>query len=273
MSTRAASVATSQRAKQNLVNLLFKPQHARQGQVAHRRLDCHSYSYLDLRQEYLKRIQHLHPDKAASRLSDLVVGDNTSTSTVGGENDGSATNSDGKNLKELWNEELNWKDVMQSDKKKGQEAFVELQEAWTKYNKISKEMRRGRKDNDEEHGFTMFGVGCSFSDNAEESRKRAEIMDQASRGWFASAQLEDGSQRLSSSSSSKSSEIKKGSSSWRTGTRRSTNTGLKLVNEAYDEERSDGNEEYKHSSKKIGKKGKSLIDHLIPPSQRKHLHR
>lgn len=42
---------------------------------------------------------------------------------------------------------------------------------------------------DGNNNFTMFGVGCSFSDTPIEREKRNEIMDQASKGWFPSASL------------------------------------------------------------------------------------
>ena len=63
MSTRAASVATSQTAKRTLVNLLFQSKYTRKGPDAHRKLDVASYSYVELRDAYLKRIQLIHPDK------------------------------------------------------------------------------------------------------------------------------------------------------------------------------------------------------------------
>ena len=42
---------------------------------------------------------------------------------------------------------------------------------------------------DGNNNFTMFGVGCSFSDTPIEREKRNEIMEQASKGWFPSASL------------------------------------------------------------------------------------
>jgi hypothetical protein len=42
---------------------------------------------------------------------------------------------------------------------------------------------------DRNNNFTMFGVGCSFSDTPIEREKRNEIMEQASKGWFPSASL------------------------------------------------------------------------------------
>ena len=66
---------------------------------------------------------------------------------------------------------------------KGHSEFVQLQSAWTEYEKLAKMMTKvgsGSSDAD----FTLFGVGCSFSDSPEEQRKRSEIMDEAGRGWF-----------------------------------------------------------------------------------------
>ena len=73
MSTRAASVATSQTAKRTLVNLLFQSKYTRKGPDAHRKLDVASYSYVELRDAYLKRIQLIHPDKATSLQSQKVM--------------------------------------------------------------------------------------------------------------------------------------------------------------------------------------------------------
>jgi DnaJ-class molecular chaperone len=70
--------------------------------------------------------------------------------------------------------------------------FVELKEAWQRYEELAKTMRRVEKGDNEASSFTMFGVGCSFSDNDEERAQREEIMDQASRGWFSSGALGNG---------------------------------------------------------------------------------
>lgn len=66
------------------------------------------------------------------------------------------------------------------------EAFVELRDAWDEYEKVAKMLEAaGTAD----ANFTMFGVGCSFSDNPEEMALRAEITDQACRGWFSAGSL------------------------------------------------------------------------------------
>lgn len=70
--------------------------------------------------------------------------------------------------------------------------FVELQEAWTKYEEVAKMMKT--VDNGApEANFTLFGVGCSFADNDAERDWRADITEQASRGWFTSGLLSDSS--------------------------------------------------------------------------------
>lgn len=51
---------------------------------------------------------------------------------------------------------------------------------------MMKNVKGGEK---EEANFTMFGVGCSFSDSPEEQQRRAEITDQACRGWFSGGQI------------------------------------------------------------------------------------
>lgn len=63
MSTRAVSAVSSRRAKQELVRLLFGKKYRRGGPEAHRKLDPSIYSYSDLKQAYLQRLQVLHPDK------------------------------------------------------------------------------------------------------------------------------------------------------------------------------------------------------------------
>jgi hypothetical protein len=70
--------------------------------------------------------------------------------------------------------------------------FVELKEAWQRYEELAKSMRRVEKGDNEASSFTMFGVGCSFCDNDEERAQREEIMDQACRGWFSSGALGNG---------------------------------------------------------------------------------
>ena len=152
MSTRAAAAATSRRAKQELVRLLFGPQYVGKGPEAHRKLDSSSYSYSDLRKAYLERIHAIHPDKFRNKIS-LILG----------------------------NDAQNVKDDLHS-------RFVELQDAWDRYEKVAKMMNVTKSDK-QEAGFTMFGVGCSFSDSPEERALRSEITDQACRGWFSSGEI------------------------------------------------------------------------------------
>ena len=73
---------------------------------------------------------------------------------------------------------------------KGHSEFVELQSAWAEYEKLAKMMTKvggGSSDAD----FTLFGVGCSFSDSPEEQQKRSEIMDEACRGWFTAGAISE----------------------------------------------------------------------------------
>jgi DnaJ-class molecular chaperone len=64
--SRAATAATSGRAKQELVRLLFGQKYARKGPDAHRKLDHAIYSYSELRQSYYGTLQEIHPDKNKS---------------------------------------------------------------------------------------------------------------------------------------------------------------------------------------------------------------
>ena len=59
-----------------------------------------------------------------------------------------------------------------------------LREAWEHY--LHTERGEGDKD-----GFTAFGVGCSFSDSADEQRERAEVTEMASRGKMNQRKLAD----------------------------------------------------------------------------------
>merc|ERR1719223_1677148 len=84
--------------------------------------------------------------------------------------------------------------------------FIELKSAWEEYNSTVKRHTGGRSNPNKQHSdddiweggddFTMFGVGCSFSDSPEERDLRNEIMDQACRGWFSSGALPPAGNRL-----------------------------------------------------------------------------
>jgi curved DNA-binding protein CbpA len=83
------------------------------------------------------------------------------------------------------------------------QSFTELQAAWDKYEDIAKMMKKvSNGEQKEDANFTMFGVGCSFSDSPEERAMRDEIMDQASRGWFSSGLLPDRNDSGNNSASS-----------------------------------------------------------------------
>lgn len=156
MSSRASTAISSRRAKQELVRLLFGAKYARKGPEAHSKLDPARYSFTDLRKAYLERLQTIHPDKlkhAVSLDSDAFSRQSSS---------------------------IDKKEKQQQQPLHGQ--FVELQEAWDNYEEVAKMI--ARVGNPDDANFTLFGVGCSFSDNAEERAMRDEIMDQACRGWF-----------------------------------------------------------------------------------------
>jgi hypothetical protein len=174
-STRAAAASNSRRIKQRLVNILFREQHSKQGRDSHQKLDFASYSYAELRKAYLEKVQILHPDKIEFKKKD-VTKFNFPPAMKWGEIEESPT----------------WRDVEAAIKKESSrdlhEKFVDLKEAWDDYEKVGK-LTKSRSDRDIQNNFTMFGVGCSFSDNPDEQRRRAEIMDQASRGWFSAGQI------------------------------------------------------------------------------------
>ncbi len=196
MTTRAAAVATSQRAKQHLVNLLFRSENGGKGRSAHSKLDFASYSYLDLKTAYLKQVQKIHPDKAIHLDLDLYGKNDSDKETTKQDFTNTSPSSSS------WNDNSSWKDVVSASTTKSQtkgaaSAFIELQEAWANYDKVSKQIRRGRAATESQmrgvqEDFTAFGVGCSFSDSAEESKRRADIMDQAGKGFILAGQLGEG---------------------------------------------------------------------------------
>lgn len=76
-----------------------------------------------------------------------------------------------------------------SQKDELHQKFVELQDAWDKYETVVRMLKNVSGGDKEEANFTMFGVGCSFSDSPEEQKRRAEITDQACRGWFSGGEI------------------------------------------------------------------------------------
>ncbi len=185
MSTRAAAAANSRRVKQRLVKILFGSKYSMGGRDSHRQLDSASYSYTDLRKAYIQKIQTLHPDRFN------VNALNSKSHAVSENDDENSQEPPRTEFNSTWGENINWRSTAEAigRKKVGHEAFVELQDAWAAYDNMAKKMK-GKSDNIVvEDNFTMFGVGCSFSDNPSEQRMRAEIMDQACKGWFSSGQL------------------------------------------------------------------------------------
>ena len=174
-STRAAAASNSQRIKQRLVKILFSEQYSNQGRDSHRKLNFASYSYEELRKAYLQKVQILHPDKIEFKKKHVHK---FQLPTAMKCEDAEGTSS--------------WRKVEETIKKQASrdlhEKFVDLKEAWDQYEKVGKLMK-SRSDRDIQNNFTMFGVGCSFSDNPDEQRRRAEIMDQASRGWFSAGRI------------------------------------------------------------------------------------
>jgi hypothetical protein len=179
--SRAATASHSRRVKERLVKILYATEYSRQGREAHRKLDFATYSYDELRQAYIQKVQLLHPDKLQSR--ELETRDKEEKSTA-----------DNSPQDEKWGdvEPTSWKSVheaiTQQNHRDRYQAFVDLKDAWDEYEKIAKVMKRG-SGRETQSNFTMFGVGCSFSDNPYEQQRRAEIMDQACRGWFSAGQL------------------------------------------------------------------------------------
>jgi hypothetical protein len=80
-----------------------------------------------------------------------------------------------------------------------QQQFIQLQDAWNRFEELAKVMRTMHHHRDNtHHNFTLFGVGCSFADSEQERNLRNQFTDQACRGWFSAGALtQDSSVKLS----------------------------------------------------------------------------
>ena len=254
--TRAASATVSLRAKQELVRLLFGNKLSRKGPQAHRLLDHSIYSYADLRTAYLERIHVLHPDKKRSQDKTTTAQSDSSNSAANGQ--WSATTGDENNS---------------FFKTTDTSRFVELQEAWNRYEEVAKMMKKvgqgsdGRNMQAIDANFTMFGVGCSFSDNDEEREMRNRIMDQASRGWFTAGELSertavDHQQQQGEESSTSGTNGGRGRIQQSTVSPLTSDDMFDLM-EGEDHDRDRGETDESRAKARF-----SLISHLIPPHKR-----
>ena len=230
--TRAASATASLRAKQELVRLLFGREYSRRGPQAHRLLDHSIYSYADLRAAYLERIHFLHPDKKNANSSSSS---SSAKPAIEDENDGNRTTDAAR--------------------------FVELQEAWNRYEEIAKMMKKvgqGSRDGNArvDANFTMFGVGCSFSDNEEEREMRNRIMDQASRGWFSAGEL-----------SERTEDRREGGKSSRQHEQELALPRL-ISDDMFDQMAGEDHDRENDKAQSKPKAQTTLISHLIPPHRR-----
>ncbi len=184
---RAAAAANSKKVKQRLVNVLFGKDYSKRGREAHKKLDFAAYSYDDLRKAYFEKVQLLHPDKSVNQslTQDQYVQTISSLDQQ-------------KEHTKLPTEPLegNWRDVQNAmqrhNYKSTNEEFIDLKEAWEDYHRISKVMKKGNNARSVKTDFTMFGVGCSFSDSPAEQKKRSDMMDQACRGWLSAGRIGEG---------------------------------------------------------------------------------
>jgi hypothetical protein len=240
MGTRAANATFSLRAKEKLVKLLFggtrnhplgSDNVSTRSQVCPKLLDHAGYSYQDLKAAYYERIQQLHPDKQKSLVHE----------------------------QQKLNQRVHKKEpkAASSSKSSNTTQFMELQEAWRDYEEFAKMMKKvGEADAD----FTLFGVGCSFSDSEVEREQRSKIMDQASRGWFAAGSIT-------------SSVIEDATSRTATANVNSFRTRLSIDDmfEAHDQnsnEKSFSSGRADQTTKSEQALKSSLIAHLIPPHKR-----
>jgi curved DNA-binding protein CbpA len=185
--TRAGSAAFSRRAKEEIIRVLFGRHQQQQQQQHVKPADGMSYTYSELKRAYLRRIQEIHPDKhKAKKLSSsrLPLHRSLASSSLSP----AVASPNNKNTN--------------NDMERYHRQFTELQQAWDRYETLVKSLKKDMvgKDNDDETdrrtdttaydaNFTLFGVGCSFSDSDAERNLRNEITDQACRGWFSSGAL------------------------------------------------------------------------------------
>jgi hypothetical protein len=178
MTTRAGAASLALRAKQEIVRILHGAGHHHS-----------SFSFRDLKRAFLQRAHEIHPDKQQQHQQQQTT---TTTTTMT-----KATSV------ELGDDD----DDTASKKSRATSKFIQLKEAWIRYEKTSKipaGLHRPKGSDDDgsrggplswqqqEGSFTMFGVGCSFSDNDSERQKRTKIMDEASRGWFSAGEISHG---------------------------------------------------------------------------------
>lgn len=93
------------------------------------------------------------------------------------------------------------KHISSQNRLDNQQQFVQLQEAWNRFEEVAKVMRTASTGENRSSNFTLFGVGCSFADSEQERNLRNEFTDQACRGWLSAGLLVEKTQILSSSSS------------------------------------------------------------------------
>lgn len=197
-------------------------------------LDHSVYSYQELRSAYLERIHKLHPDKHKSQQLTKTTESNDRDDTRHNPDDDRTT-------------------------KSHTSLFLELQEAWKRYDDFAKMMKRANKGNSSngaDANFTLFGVGCSFADNEAERELRNKIMDQASRGWFSAGEL---------GTNKRQSEDDKGA------TDDAHSEFTRLSSDDSFEELSAKNFDGSTLRRREGKVDKprpSLISHLLPPKRR-----
>mmetsp|Transcript_486 Transcript_486/g.677 ORF Transcript_486/g.677 Transcript_486/m.677 type:complete len:284 (-) Transcript_486:169-1020(-) len=282
MTTRAAAAANSKRIKQHLVNLLFKSEHARKGWVSHSKLDSASYSYSELKLAYLERIQFIHPDKilhstastegVATACTDTYTENNIVKAHSGETSQTNNLNTTSWDESYDYNRDMKWDSIIKRKEiSSRQQEFVKLQQAWDEYDKITRQMRRGYQQSEMrgvQENFTLFGVGCSFSDSVEESQKRAMIMDQASRGWIAAGQLVERNEEMEIESNTDQDNKNANAKNMNFKQTKLIDDELfNLVTESKDED--NDVKTIKWGKNRSTSRSRSLIDHLIPKNHKR----
>ena len=286
MTTRGGMAAKALRAKRTLVQLLFGREARSRitttnpiSALPHQNktvfpssssmlLDPSHYTHSDLKHAYLQKLKELHPDlnpSSTTKTSPATADDPvTLTAAFNGK-----SHEDGPQDKDTF---------LQQQEQNQRHHWNALQDAWMDYEALAKQWHRtSSSSTTEEANFTLFGVGCSFSDNEHERVLRTEIMDQAGRGWFSAGQLPSTS---SASTATTTTNSRRTHNHWNPPSSRSSSeslltlqefgaTSVSTKNGSATTASSRGHDNHQDDPPNRSTTGKSLIDSWISPRRRR----
>ena len=291
MTTRGGMAAKALRAKRTLVQLLF-------GGEARSRitttnpisvlpnpnkavfpsstmlLDPSHYTHSDLKHAYLQKLKELHPDlnpSSTTKSSHATTADDPVTRTAAFTS--KSSHEDGPQDKDTF---------LEQQEQTQRHHWNALQDAWMDYEALAKQWHRtSSSSSTEEANFTLFGVGCSFSDNEHERDLRTEIMDQAGRGWFSAGQLPSSSSASTVTTTTTTNSNRRTHNQWNPSSSRSPSESLLTLQEfgattvstkngsATTTTSSRGHDNTQDDPPNRSTTGKSLIDSWISPRRRR----